>query len=490
MSSKRKSDGKSRAPKKAKKNGKSKHEDLSDFDDEFGSDVSNEGSNSANHTDNEDVGNEVDLPADDDTLRVKGPDHVGKVLICGATNWDLVARKTVPKGCKNANKGRDLFTPHLFAPLSDIRVHVVVSGCNAAHSVIITENWKAMVFGRNEKGQLGTGNTDRSDVPVELEELKDLTIVGAACGRNHTLFLTDRGHVYACGDNKMGQCGVGSTSQTVDKPTRIRYKGPPIVKVACGAEFSMILDCKGSLYSFGSPEYGQLGHNTTGEYIQQSGKVNHSSEKSPKMIMHFIEKNKDHITPVEGVDIRDVACGTNHTIALDSRKRIFSWGFGGYGRLGHADTKDELVPRIVKFFETQGKGIKGIYCGSSFSICVNEFKVAYLFGQTKKTGEANMYPKPMQDLYGWNIRSVGCGITATVLAADNSVISFGPSPAFGELGHGVTRKSTTTAMEVRALEGIYVEQVAMGMHHTLLLARDETEAEKDKINELPEYDPA
>ncbi|KAG8244589.1 Protein rcc2 [Homalodisca vitripennis] len=170
-----------------------------------------------------------------------------------------------------------------------------------------------VVTGRNEKGQLGTGNTDRSDVPVELEELKDLTIVGAACGRNHTLFLTDRGHVYACGDNKMGQCGVGSTSQTVDKPTRIRYKGPPIVKVACGAEFSMILDCKGSLYSFGSPEYGQLGHNTTGEYIQQSGKVNHSSEKSPKMIMHFIEKNKDHITPVEGVDIRDVACGTNHT---------------------------------------------------------------------------------------------------------------------------------------------------------------------------------
>lgn len=60
-------------------------------------------------------------------------------------------------------------------------------------------------------------------------------------------------------------------------------------------------------------------------------------------------------------------------------------------------------------------------------------EVAYMFGQTKKTGEANMYPKPMQDLYGWNVRSVACGVTATVIAADNSVISFGPSPAFGEL---------------------------------------------------------
>lgn len=29
--------------------------------------------------------------------------------------------------------------------------------------------------------------------------------------------------------------------------------------MACGAEFSMVVDCKGNLYSFGCPEYGQLG---------------------------------------------------------------------------------------------------------------------------------------------------------------------------------------------------------------------------------------
>lgn len=37
------------------------------------------------------------------------------------------------------------------------------------------------------------------------------------------------------------------------------YNGQPITKMACGAEFSMIMDCKGNLYSFGCPEYGQLG---------------------------------------------------------------------------------------------------------------------------------------------------------------------------------------------------------------------------------------
>ena len=40
---------------------------------------------------------------------------------------------------------------------------------------------------------------------------------------------------------------------------QISYKGPPIVKLGSGAEFSMILDCKGALHSFGLPEYGQLG---------------------------------------------------------------------------------------------------------------------------------------------------------------------------------------------------------------------------------------
>lgn len=57
---------------------------------------------------------------------------------------------------------------------------------------------------------------------------------------------------------------------------------------------------------------------------------------------------------------------------MDSRKRVFSWGFGGYGRLGHADTKDEMVPRMLQFFSTTGRGVKSVHCGSSYSLAVNE----------------------------------------------------------------------------------------------------------------------
>jgi len=43
---------------------------------------------------------------------------------------------------------------------------------------------------------------------------------------------------------------------------QIAYKGPPVCKVAAGGEFSVIADVVGNLYTFGNPEYGQLGMNT------------------------------------------------------------------------------------------------------------------------------------------------------------------------------------------------------------------------------------
>lgn len=129
----------------------------------------------------------------------------------------------------------------------------------------------------------------------------------------------------------------------------------------------MILDIKGNLYSFGLPEYGQLGHNTDGKYFLTSTKMSFHFETSPKQIVLYVEKTKEgHVTPMEDIRIVDFACGNNHSVslifflllcfffikflfglqvAIDSKNRAFSWGFGGIGRLGHAEQKDEMVPR-------------------------------------------------------------------------------------------------------------------------------------------------
>lgn len=121
-------------------------------------------------------------------------------------------------------------------------------------------NYKAFSFGVNKTGQCGHKKLQVFNNPTLIADLKHLNIIAAACGRSHSLFLTETGDVFACGDNKNGQLGIGKKANPIiTKPTQIKFNGPPICQIGCGAEFSVILDLDGNLYTFGSPEFGQLG---------------------------------------------------------------------------------------------------------------------------------------------------------------------------------------------------------------------------------------
>lgn len=116
--------------------------------------------------------------------------------------------------------------------------------------------------------------------------------------------------------------------------------------------------------------------------------------------------------------------------------------------MGHAEQKDELVPRLIKYFDTQSRGVRSVHCGSTYSLAVTDFGALFMFGQTKRTGEANMYPKPVQDLAGWDIHHIAAGNTSIIIAADDTVIAWGASPTYGELGFGEFTKSSTVPKEV------------------------------------------
>ena len=57
---------------------------------------------------------------------------------------------------------------------------------------------------------------------------------------------------------------------------------------------------------------------------------------------------------------------------MDMQGRIFTWGFGGYGRLGHNGPKDEPIPCSVKIFDIPNKGARKIWAGATFSMALNE----------------------------------------------------------------------------------------------------------------------
>uniref|UniRef100_H2YG31 Protein RCC2 homolog n=1 Tax=Ciona savignyi TaxID=51511 RepID=H2YG31_CIOSA len=414
------------------------------------------------------------------------PEDHGELLICGGTNWSTNGRKKAIKGDeKYENIGKNLFKPHRYKSLIGIKVSRAITGCCSNHCLLITNEGKVYSWGRNETGQLGHGDKKRYDTPKPIDSLQKYSIVNAATGKNHTMCLTQHGEVFAFGENAQGQLGLGNLSTNVASPTKIAYKGNPIIDIACGGEFSVILDCEGSVYTFGCPEYGQLGNNTDGKFFVAGNKL-FDNVKNPYRIPLWVEKMKG------GTELRSPVL----LVALDSKKRVFTWGFGGYGRLGHSEQKDEHIPRLLTVFDRPGRGAVQVFAGYSFTLALNEMGW-FFWGGVGGSRETTMYPKPISDLqvtiirndHFVSLRSIGCGYRHCAVAADESVIVWGTGTANGELGLGENRKSSANPDLMKSAASLFVQRVACGHRHTLMIVRADSEKDKSALDELVVYDP-
>lgn len=63
-----------------------------------------------------------------------------------------------------------------------------------------------------------------------------------------------------------------------------------------------------------------------------------------------------------------VACGWQHTAALTQDGKMFTWGYGEDGQLGHGDANDYIVPKKVDALDSVV--INTISCGHSHTGCV------------------------------------------------------------------------------------------------------------------------
>lgn len=249
----------------------------------------------------------------------------------------------------------------------------------------------------------------------------------------------------------------------------------------------MLLDVDGYLWSWGHPEHGQLGHNNDGSYLEKAGKYSFNYVYKPSKITNYVEKDPKtkKATPVINVVIKDVSCGNNHTVAIDEKNRAYSWGFGGYGRLGHSETGNEMTPRLIKFLDGPRRGIIKVSCGGQFAIAQAEIMgTCYMWGQYCSAKEANMYPKAIQDLSGWTVRDFAANTKGWMVAADDSVIGMSPSPCVGELAMGERKKSSACPVEIKTLENVYVLKCGMGISNSLFIARNNTDEAKKAIEQF------
>ncbi len=130
-----------------------------------------------------------------------------------------------------------------------------------------------------------------------------------------------------------------------------------------GPRHSGVVTESGDLYTFGTGNWGVLGH----------GNENSVSHTDPKRVEYFSKNN---------IKIKKVRMGDFHTLALAEDGSVYSWGFGGKkgflnlfftdcGALGHGDKTDVFVPKKIKFFEKHGIKIIDIGCGIRHSVAVS-----------------------------------------------------------------------------------------------------------------------
>jgi len=212
----------------------------------------------------------------------------------------------------------------------------------------IDNNGQLWLWGNNDFGSCGTGNTNAVRVPFNASADaansifgKTVTQVAQLCGvQNYmsTLVLCSDGTVHSCGYNGYGQLGVGSTTNAS------RFAQLPvlsnIVEIAGGREQYTAYYARtnaGALYSWGYNGDGVLGDggttNATIATLRAGGSL-------------------------AGKVITKIYGSYNYAMAIDSLGNLHAWGTNNYGMLGNGTLSNQFTP-----VQSVTGGVSEVYIG-------------------------------------------------------------------------------------------------------------------------------
>jgi len=249
-------------------------------------------------------------------------------------------------------EGGNYTTPQL---VSGMGKGVTAVAAGAYHSLAIQDG-KLYMWGRNNFGQVGIGNTtDRyTPQPVSVSASNgDVTAVAA--GDFYSLAIQD-GALYAWGYNGFGQLGIGNTTDR-NIPQLVSGMGEGVTAVAAGQDHCLAIQ-DGKLYAWGLNHNGQLG---TGNFTNRStpqpvlgmeegitafaagGDTSMAVMDGHVYIWGYM-LGTDYTTPqeVSGLtNIVEVAVAGDQYhetyyayYALDAEGVLWAWGRNDYGQLG------------------------------------------------------------------------------------------------------------------------------------------------------------
>uniref|UniRef100_A0A6P7FTJ3 HECT-type E3 ubiquitin transferase n=1 Tax=Diabrotica virgifera virgifera TaxID=50390 RepID=A0A6P7FTJ3_DIAVI len=309
--------------------------------------------------------------------------------------------------------------------------------------------------------------------------------------------------VYVWGLNDKDQLG-GMKGSKVKLPILSDYLSQlKPIHIAGGSKSLFIVSQEGKLYACGEGTNGRLGlgHSNNvptprpipflSQYVIKKvavhsggkhamaltldGKVFSWGEGEDGKLGHGNRLNLDKPRMIEALrskKIRDIACGSSHSAAITSSGELFSWGLGEYGRLGHGDNVTQLKPKLVKTLV--GHRIVQVACGSrdAQTLALSDEGLVFSwgdgdFGKLGRGGsEGCNVPHNIERLNTLGVIQIECGAQFSLaLTKAGDIWTWGKGDYF-RLGHGTdqhVRKPTV----IDTLRDKKIIHVAVGALHCL-----------------------
>ncbi|KAM5553176.1 PH, RCC1 and FYVE domains-containing protein 1 [Rosa sericea] len=299
-------------------------------------------------------------------------------------------------------------------------------------------------------------------IPKPLESNVVLDVHQIACGVRHIALVTRQGEVFTWGEESGGRLGHG-IDRDFSRPRLVEFLALNNVEfVACGEYHSCAVSTSGDLFTWGDGTHnaGLLGHGTD--------------------VSHWLPKR---ITgSLEGQQVLSVACGTWHSALATYNGKLFTFGDGKFGVLGHGDRESIAYPREVQLLS----GLKTIKvaCGVWHTAAIVEVtgqsgvnvssRKLFTWGDGDKhrlghgSKDTYLLPTCVSSLIDYNFQQLACGHTMTIaLTTSGHVFTMGGT-AYGQLGNPSSDGKAPCLVQDK-LVGEFVEEISCGAHHVAVL---------------------
>jgi alpha-tubulin suppressor-like RCC1 family protein len=250
-----------------------------------------------------------------------------------------------------------------------------------AHTCALLGDGTVKCWGANGSGQLGTGGTLPSSVPVLVSDL--FNVVSIAVGEFHTCALVAVGVPFCWGANGSGRLGTSPTTNPL-LPALVSLDNP--VAIAGGNTHTCALRADGTAWCWGANLFGQLGIGSTASrsvptftnlfnVVAIAGGFGHtcaavadgtarcwgdnasgqlgnstapSSSLTPVTVGRLVGNLFTFFSPLGGVV--NLTTGRRHSCALFASGGVACWGENTVGQLGIGSTTNQVSPFTVPSF--------------------------------------------------------------------------------------------------------------------------------------------